>query len=97
MRITGQEINSIKEAARTCFGETSKVFLFGSRVHDHKKGGDIDLYIQPDNHQYLFNKKLEMLAMLYQSIGEQKIDIIVQYAGQKGLIDEIALKEGVLL
>lgn len=97
MRISQNEIKNIREAAKVCFGETAKVYLFGSRVLDHTKGGDIDLYIQPGNGEHLFNKKIQMLTMLYQSIGEQKIDIVIQNPEHKRLIDEIALKEGVLL
>ena len=97
MRLTAKEINSIRDATETCFGKASKVFLFGSRVYDHKRGGDIDLYIQPEKQDDLFNKKLQMLTALYETIGEQKVDIVVQYPGQRRLIDELALKEGILL
>jgi predicted nucleotidyltransferase len=95
--LTEKEIDSIRKETETCFGEASKVFLFGSRTNDNKKGGDIDLYVQPEKQDDLFNKKVRMLTILYETIGEQKIDIIVQYQGQKRLIDEIALKEGILL
>jgi predicted nucleotidyltransferase len=97
MRLTVEEIDSIRKATETCFGKASKVFLFGSRVYDHKRGGDIDLYIQPEQQDGLFNRKIQMLTMLFEMIGEQKVDIVVQYSGQKRLIDELALKQGILL
>ncbi len=46
MRLQDFEINSIKLIATHIFGNDSKVFLFGSRIYDDIKGGDIDLYIQ---------------------------------------------------
>ena len=48
MRLADWEVREIKEAARLVFGEDVKVILFGSRVYDDKKGGDIDLYVITD-------------------------------------------------
>ncbi len=44
MRLSDFEIKSIKEVAKKNFGESVKITLFGSRVDDTKRGGDIDLY-----------------------------------------------------
>jgi len=46
MRLTPYEIESIKKAFKESFGE-GRVILFGSRVDDSQKGGDIDLYLIP--------------------------------------------------
>lgn len=46
MRLTETEINVIKHSACDVFGSDVVVFLFGSRVDDTKKRGDIDLYIK---------------------------------------------------
>ena len=46
MRLQPFEINKIKAITRQVFSEDSKVILFGSRVNDKAKGGDIDLFIQ---------------------------------------------------
>lgn len=56
MRLQDFEISSIKSAANHVFGQGSKVILFGSRVDDNVKGGDIDLYIQPPNKNNLSEK-----------------------------------------
>ena len=47
MRLTNSEINSIKRVFLDLF-HTGKVYLFGSRVDDTKRGGDIDLYFELD-------------------------------------------------
>ncbi|MDH5719770.1 MAG: nucleotidyltransferase domain-containing protein [Spirochaetia bacterium] len=35
----------MKSKAEEVFGSNAKVYLFGSRAEDTKKGGDIDLFI----------------------------------------------------
>jgi len=45
MRLTPFEQQSIK-AILGQFDPLADVFLFGSRVDDHRRGGDIDLFVQ---------------------------------------------------
>ena len=49
MRLSKKEKKIILNLAKKYFGEKTKVFVFGSRLLD-KKGGDIDLYIEPENY-----------------------------------------------
>lgn len=51
------------------------VFLFGSRVDDMAKGGDIDLLVESQS--IGFSEKIEILAAIKAIIGEQKIDLIL--------------------
>ncbi|MBX9924254.1 MAG: nucleotidyltransferase domain-containing protein [Rhabdochlamydiaceae bacterium] len=78
MRLSKEQIETIIQAAHRSFGNTSKIWLFGSRVDDHKKGGDIDLYIETDKEIGIVSAKLEMLGLLDAVFGEQKIDILVR-------------------
>ena len=47
MRLTTSQIETIRQAARQNFGAGASVWLFGSRVDDARRGGDVDLYIEP--------------------------------------------------
>jgi len=39
--------DQIKAVLQQHFGAETRVWLFGLRVDDHARGGDIDLYIEP--------------------------------------------------
>ncbi len=79
MRLALSEIKTILKLKNKIFGENYKIYLFGSRVNDDKKGGDIDLYIKTDVTDNLLHKKIEFLTGLQQEFGEQKIDVIFSY------------------
>lgn len=95
MRLTTQEIEAIKQSAHTVFGAAVKVCLFGSRVDDAKKGGDIDLYIHAPSGQD-FAHKIQFLTLLEQKIGEQKIDVVFALDKNRP-IEQQAIQTGVLL
>lgn len=97
MRLSDQTVSTIREAVKKYFDEETKVFLFGSRVDDSKKGGDIDLYIETDVKEDIFKRKLKMISYLCEKLGEQKIDIVIKSSGAERDIDKIAKLEGVLL
>ena len=73
MRLKKPEIESIKLAVKE-FDESARVYLFGSRVDETKRGGDIDILIVSD--KIRLSEKLEIEAHLETLIGEQKIDLV---------------------
>ena len=96
MRLQEFEINTIKSTAKDIFGSDSKVTLFGSRVYDDVKGGDIDLYIEPTNKENLYEKKIAFLVQLKSAIGDQKIDVIISKDPSR-LIEQEAKAKGLEL
>ncbi len=81
MRLNNVEKNNFK-ASVYAFDKDAKVFLFGSRTDDQKRGGDIDILIISDsiNREQIRKIKLNF----YDSFGEQKIDIVLD----DGSLDE---------
>ena len=96
MRLTENERKHIKQHVIQFFGEGSRVFLFGSRVDDTKKGGDIDLFIEPKHLENEFEQKIMLLTALQLALGDQKIDIVVAKDSTR-LIEQEARRTGVLL
>jgi predicted nucleotidyltransferase len=75
MRLSTRYVKIIKKYFKEFFIE-GDIYLFGSRVDDAKKGGDIDLYLIVNNHNNLFEKKIKFLSRIKREIGDQKIDVV---------------------
>jgi len=99
MRLTTYQRETIHETIKKHFGDDAKVYLFGSRVDDSKKGGDIDLYVEcPEGTEDQLKKSLKANADIQMKIGEQKIDIVVWSPGDEiRPIHESARREGIIL
>ncbi len=95
MRLSNKYILTIKEKFKEFFKE-GDIYLFGSRVDDSKKGGDIDLYFVLKDHSNLFEKKLKFLSRVKRVLGEQKIDIIFNLDKNR-LIEKEAIEWGIKL
>ncbi|MEJ5351523.1 MAG: nucleotidyltransferase domain-containing protein [Melioribacteraceae bacterium] len=97
MRLKKDEIEIIKGTTKKIFGNDAKVYLFGSRVDDNKKGGDIDLYIETNLKENIIERKLKLIDELHKHLGEQKIDIVINNFSDEKFIYQIAKDEGILL
>ena len=74
VRLTNYEIRLIKKLATEIFG-SCEVYIFGSRLKE-KRGGDIDIYIVPENKEDLFRKKIQLAARL-ENILSKPVDVVV--------------------
>lgn len=82
MRPTQEQASIIRDAARQAFGVEAEVWLFGSRVQDNKRGGDIDIYIEAGGGlDDVLDRELAFHAALQRRLGEQRIDIVVHRQG----------------
>jgi len=75
MRLSECEREAIK-AAVAVLDPDATVYLYGSRVDDNLRGGDIDLLVVADT--LGFSDKITLLADIKRRIGEQKIDLSIK-------------------
>ena len=78
MRLKAEEISIIRRSVAEVFGSDASVLLFGSRVDDRKRGGDIDLFLEtrlPMDER--LRRRFRLLCLLQQRLGEQKIDLLL--------------------
>lgn len=93
MRLKDAEQAAILSTVKS-HDNSARVYLFGSRVDDSKKGGDIDLLIMSNR---LTNDDKRTIRMkLYELMGEQKIDIFLA-ADDSDPFVKLALGTGVQL
>jgi predicted nucleotidyltransferase len=95
MRLRDGEIQAIKESFKEVF-QDGHIYLFGSRVDDTQKGGDIDLYIAANDIKNHLEKKINFLVSLKSKIGEQKIDVVLSKDPNR-VIEQEAIKKGIRL
>lgn len=95
MRLSKHYKDVIKEKFHQIF-DKGEIYLFGSRVDDSQKGGDIDLYLAVEDHSDIFRKKIRFLAQVKRELGEQKIDVVFN-KDKNRLIEQEAIKWGIKL
>ena len=99
MRLSSQTQTIIRETAREIFGPQAKTMVFGSRVDDTARGGDIDLIVQLEQPvQQRERKALQLVARLQMRLGMQPIDVLVVDPQTEILpVHEEAIRTGVRL
>ena len=95
MRITEHEKDVIVEAAKSADSQ-AKVWLFGSRTDDNKKGGDIDIAILSEKIKEDVMQEIQVRRFICDRIGEQKIDIVTSTEGKEAFF-RMAVAEGIQL
>ncbi|HJW87688.1 MAG TPA: nucleotidyltransferase domain-containing protein [Candidatus Brocadiaceae bacterium] len=93
MRLKQFEVESITNAIKT-LDVHAQIYLFGSRTDDAKRGGDIDVLIISQTLSY--NDKIKIVQRLYESLGEQKIHIIIAKDAKDPFV-KLARNKGILL
>jgi predicted nucleotidyltransferase len=99
MRLTPAQIDTIQSTVHAVLGEGAQVTLFGSRVDDNVKGGDIDLLVEltapvPNKTQAIG----QIYAKLIRQLGDRKIDILLSDSSRATApVIEVARQTGVRL
>jgi len=94
MRLSIQEISLLKKTLKNLSNDAS-LYLFGSRVDDKKRGGDIDLLVVSKNFtkQQLRKFRIEF----FKEFGEQKLDIIVDDGSFKNPFHKLIYQKAIRL
>lgn len=99
MRLTAPQLAAIRESVSQLAGASARVWLFGSRLHDEARGGDIDLLLELDNP---IDEPAQLSARLAVRVARfihgRKVDVLILAPNLQRLpIHVIAREEGVQL
>lgn len=99
MRLTAEQVNAIRRIAGEEAGADSVVRLFGSRLDDAARGGDIDLLLEipyPVDNPALLSARVA--ARLMRALGGRHVDVLLAAPNLETFpIHRIAATEGVRL
>ena len=92
MRLTHEEVETLKSSLYR-ISDDAKIYLFGSRVDDSKRGGDIDILILSDK---LNRKNIRKIRLdFFNKFGEQKLDIVLDNTKMKKTFTKHIIKKAV--
>ena len=99
MRLTPVQIAAVRQATAEVAGDSARVWLFGSRVHDNARGGDVDLLLEVDTpvaEPALLSARLA--AMVSRAMYGRRVDVLINAPNLLKLpIHTAALAEGIRL
>jgi predicted nucleotidyltransferase len=99
MRISGKQVEVIRKLSQEVAGRGARVRLFGSRLDDDARGGDVDLMIELDTP--VENPALlaaQLAARVSRAMHGRRVDVVISAPNLQRLpIHEVAAREGILL
>lgn len=99
MRLTDDQVQIIRQLVRQIAGSQARVWVFGSRLDNTARGGDLDLLLEvaePVDNPALIAAQLS--AKISRAMHGRKVDVLLSAPNLMRLpIHDIALKEGQLL
>jgi len=100
MRISAQQRLDVCAELRRRFGEQCRIWLFGSRADDEKRGGDVDLYVEaavdPGGGRAM--TRIRANVALEKFFHGASVDLMVRFPGESEQpLHRIAKRQGALL
>lgn len=99
MRLNERQIQAIRQTVLLVAGRNARVRVFGSRINDAAKGGDLDLMLElfePVDNAALMAAKIS--ALVSRAMQGRKVDVLLSAPNLMRLpIHDIAFKEGRLI
>lgn len=99
MRLTPEQIVAIRKCVIQLAGNAARVWLFGSRVSDEARGGDVDLMLEIDEAvAEPAQLSARLAAQVSRAMYGRKVDVLIKAPNLKLLpIHAVALAEGIRL
>ena len=99
MRISEQQAQSIRQIVRETAGVAARVRLFGSRLDDAARGGDLDLLVEiPSSVDRPAALAARLSARISRAMDGRSVDVVLLAPNLRRLpIHDLALREGVTL
>ena len=98
MRLSPGEVEAIRAAVREVFGAGATVRLFGSRVRDDLRGGDIDLLVEVDPGRASIAEEQRLRDLIAPAVADLRTDIVLRERGTPMTpLERIALRDGIAL
>jgi len=95
MRLESHLATRLVTEIRQVYGDDADIWLFGSRVDDNARGGDIDLYVETADDTNRLDRYLQVRQRLFRLFGDRKIDLLVRSRQRPASpIERIARKTG---
>ena len=94
MRISPFQSDLICQQVHRHLGDDAAIWLFGSRVDDQQKGGDVDLYVETNRHPLL--SEIKCKVSLQDSL-QIAVDLVVRPPLDNSTIAQIAKSQGIRL
>ena len=96
MRLHKNDVDIIKSTISK-YVKNAKIILFGSRIDDQKRGGDIDILVQTSENVSL-KKQIRILAEIEYKGLSRKLDLLFQtpFSAKQNIFEQ-AEKEGLVL
>jgi predicted nucleotidyltransferase len=93
MRIAKKQLAFLKQEVKK-YAPEAKLYLFGSRLNDKKRGGDIDIMILTKE-AFPLEQKWEVKIKFYEKFGDQKIDVVTFTFDDQDNFKKLVLLEGI--
>ena len=95
MRISPEEANFLKKEVSAILPD-ALIYLFGSRVDDGKKGGDIDIMVL-SGRRLNWKEKSKFRWRYFGKYGEQKMDIVTFSFREENPFKRLIMEKGMQL
>jgi predicted nucleotidyltransferase len=79
MRLTAEEQRRLKAVAERVFGPRVEAYVFGSRVDDSRRGGDVDVYcVLPERPADLARREARFQVEAEAALDGLTVDVVVR-------------------